>query len=106
MKFTDGYWKVNPHFTLFQAVSINEVLSSEHEVKLYVSAQKQGGRSALGGVTLEVTLFAPKEDIIGVKIQHHLDELEKRPFFYCSRNCGLIEKNDSNIILRSGKMEA
>lgn len=106
MKFTDGYWKVNPHFTLFQTVSINEVLSSEHEVKLYVSAQKQGGRSALGGVTLEVTLFAPKEDIIGVKIQHHLDELKKRPFFYCSRNCGLIEKNDSNIILRSGKMEA
>lgn len=106
MKFTDGYWKIREGFSVFQASDIQEVSCTEKELCFFVSGKNQGGRKDLGGITLEVRLSAPLENVISVKIRHHIGKPEKCPHFYLSKNCGMIQKQNGQYLLRSGDLEA
>ncbi len=105
MKFTDGYWKVQEDVTLYQVIEAGEMQVGENSITFFAAAG-QNGRKDLGGVTLTVTLSAPKENCISVKIVHYIGQKYEDTSFYQNEDCGEVSIDGENAILVSGKMKA
>lgn len=72
MKFTNGFWLLRPGVSLFPAVQLQKLETSEHLVKLLFSTRKvehRGQTLNSGSVTVEIS--SPAESVIGMRLLHH-----------------------------------
>ncbi|MGB8455315.1 MAG: alpha-xylosidase [Anaerocolumna sp.] len=81
MKFTDGYWKAKEDVMLYQASAAVDIGHDDKTIVVYAPGHQMGGRKGLGGITLKVTYFSPRINVIGVRISHHEGKIMNGPSF-------------------------
>lgn len=109
MKFTNGYWLTKPEFKMDFAVQCVRAESADNELRLLLASKPIRGRGdVLNTATLQVTLSAPRKNIIRVKITHFDGAIDRRPHFitYEDSYCPEITICDHAAFLLSGSLTA
>ncbi len=109
MKYTDGYWLKREGVEEMNAIEVYDYRIEDKTLILYCpfkSIQSKGDTLNLGMLTIEV--FAPRNNIIGVKTYHHIGDCSKKHSFdLCLEDCEVeIIVNDDNIHYIAGLAEA
>lgn len=82
MKFTDGYWQLRPGVTRLSPAGVESVEAGERSVTAFAPARRIDRRGdTLNQPLFTITLDAPAEGVIGVRIVHHAGGVPARPAF-------------------------
>ena len=108
MKFSDGMWQVKPGFTLEAPACSYAGRSDARSVTLYGPYHPVSHRGmTLNCGQMTVTLSAPSEGIISVRMENFMGACKKGPDFVLNTaDCGAVEKDGDRVILHSGKLSA
>lgn len=109
MKFTNGYWLTKPEFKMDFAVQCVRAESADNELRLLLASKPIRGRGdVLNTATLQVTLSAPRKNIIRVRITHFDGAIDRGPHFitYEDSYCPEITICDHAAFLLSGSLTA
>ncbi len=109
MKFTNGYWLIQPNFQMqyaTQAVRVEKRPDALHVLSACRPIHHRG--DTLDGGTLDVTFTAPRENIIRVTVTHFAGKRDNAPHFetYEEPVNAVIEENDETVSFTSGKLTA
>lgn len=109
MKFTDGYWMLRSGSVQNNAIEVYDYQIMDNKLIIYApfkSILTKGDTLNLGMLTIEIT--SPKEDVIGVKVYHHIGGLPLMSQFNINEFSPAIkiEEDDDYIIFISGKAKA
>jgi len=108
MKFTDGYWQMQPGFTPHYAEQVHDLEIEPDALTVYAPTRKITARGdTLGSSMLAIRFSAPMENVIRVQITHHKGALPYRPEFvlqYAASFTPIIEDNERIASLRSGEL--
>ncbi len=107
MKFTDGNWMIRKGFTVMGAVQPHEIELDPEGLTAYAAPRPLQGRgSMLDTMLLTVRFFSPLPGVIGIRLMHHMGEVERGPAFSLFSVPGndhlSVEETDGVAILRSG----
>lgn len=108
MKFSDGMWQVKPGFTLEAPACSYAGRSDARSVTLYGPYHPVSHRGmTLNCGQMTVTLSAPSEGIISVRMENFMGACKKGPDFVLNTaDCGTVETDGDRVILHSGKLSA
>ena len=108
MKFTDGYWLMQPGVTAHHAAEIADVRADEHRVTLHAPVKHVTGRGdTLNSPLLTVECWSPAEGVIGVRATHHAGSVHRGPEFELSgaaADAGKVVRDGSVVELSSGEL--
>ncbi|SIT66629.1 alpha-xylosidase [Microbacterium sp. RU33B] len=110
MKFTDGYWLTRPDMSPLYAVEVDDVRVDRSAGTMTVYAPTAVTRDrgdTLNRPMLTVTLSAPAEGIIKVRLEHHAGRVARGPFFDVHDDRAHTPEFDQSAdesILRSGSL--
>ena len=89
MKFTDGYWRHLPGVTVLRPRDVADVVVGEHTLTVYASTVPLTSRGdTLNRALVTVSFHSPMDDVIGVRIEHHLGGVDRGPSFDVARSGG------------------
>src|SRR5690349_15079027 len=110
MKFTDGYWQLRPGVSRLSPAGVGGVEAGERSLTAFAPAQRIDKRGdTLNQPLFTVTLDAPAEGVIGVRIVHHAGGLPPRPAFKLQTDDVhpvKVEVDDTAARLTSGDLTA
>lgn len=109
MNFNDGSWAVKPGYKLHKPEYVMEYRVDQD--KLWVLVLCHGlvtGEDYTAGPSLEYEFFAPRRDMIGVRVVHFRGSVKQNPEFELSRGEGsfFVEEKEDKLIVHSGCMTA
>jgi alpha-D-xyloside xylohydrolase len=82
MKFTDGFWNIRAGMTPHYAAQVNEVAVEKDSLTVYAPTKKLSGRGdTLNLPLLTIQYSSPMENIIRVKVIHHIGGRPQKPEF-------------------------
>src|SRR6478736_2693811 len=82
MKFTDGYWQHLPGVTVLRPRDVADVVVGEDTLTVYASTVPLTSRGdTLNKALVTVSFHSPMDDVIGVRIEHHLGDVDRGPSF-------------------------
>jgi alpha-D-xyloside xylohydrolase len=82
MKFTDGYWQIQPGCTPHYAVQVHDVETTPDSLTIYATTHRIEHRGdTLNSAILTVRYCSPFDNIIKVEIWHHQGGLPTKPEF-------------------------
>ena len=109
MKFTHGYWVIRENFTMSYAQQWvrTDIRGDEVNVKTACHPVRHRG-DTLGGAMLNVTLSAPRPNVIRVRLEHFQGKKDNTPHFetYCAPCKPVIAEDDEKVIFQSGDLRA
>jgi len=109
MKFTHGYWVIRENFTMSYAQQWvrTDIRGDEVNVKTACHPIRHRG-DTLGGAMLNVTLSAPRPNVIRVKLEHFQGKKDNTPHFetYNAPCKPVITEDDEKVIFQSGELRA
>ena len=109
MKFTHGYWVIRENYTMSFAQQWfrTDVHGEELNVKAACKPLRHRG-DTLGGALLNVTLSAPRPNVIRVKLEHFQGKKDNTPHFETfEAPCQpVITEDDSKVTFQSGELRA
>lgn len=109
MMFTDGAWLTRPGYKLHKPVYLMEHHICDNYLKLLVLCHgiNEGG-DYTKGPALEYRIFAPRKDMIGVRIVHHRGVEDKDPHFELKTEDVdfRVEERQDRLAVYSGRMHA
>lgn len=106
MKFSDGLWASRPGYKLHTPKMLLEYQLTQDSIHAYALCHPiQEPEDYTGGVSLEYTFTAPREDMIQVRIRHFSGGLDRGPRFQLNTcpGAGRAQESESALILRSGR---
>lgn len=106
MKFSDGLWASRPGYKLHTPKMLLEYQLTQGSIHAYALCHPiQEPEDYTGGVSLEYTFTAPREDMIQVRIRHFAGGLDRGPRFQLNTcpGAGRAQESESALILRSGR---
>lgn len=106
MKFSDGLWASRPGYKLHTPKMLLEYQLTQDSIHAYALCHPiQEPEDYTGGVSLEYTFTAPREDMIQVRIRHFAGGLDRGPRFQLNTcpGAGRAQESESALILRSGR---
>ena len=109
MKFTNGYWMTKPEFRMDFATQCVRAEQVGKELRLLAACRPIRGRGdVLNIAALQVTLSAPREDIIRVRLTHFAGAVDRAPHFETMEEPVQPEIviGPESVSLRSGKLTA
>jgi len=109
MKFTHGYWVIRENFTMSYAQQWVRTDIRGDEVNIKTSCHGIHHRGdTLGGAMLNVTLSAPRPNVIRVKLEHFQGKKDNTPHFetYSAPCTPVIAENENTILFQSGDLRA
>ena len=82
MKFTDGYWQMRPGVSILQPKDIDGFERDGDDLVVYAPTAPITSRGAtLNRSSITIRLSSPIENVIGVRVAHHLGTAEQVPAF-------------------------
>ncbi len=109
MKFTHGYWVIRENFTMSYAQqwARTTVRGDELNVKTACHPIRHRG-DTLGGGMLDVTLSAPRPNVIRVKVEHFQGKKDNTPHFetFSAPVTPVITEDDQKVTFQSGDLRA
>lgn len=109
MKFTHGYWVIRENFTMSYAQQWvrTDIRGDEVNVKTACHPIRSRGE-AIGGAMLNVTLSAPRPNVIRVKLEHFQGKKDNTPHFetYSAPCKPVITEDDEKVTFQSGDLRA
>lgn len=82
MKFTDGYWQLLPGVQVLRPRSVADVVVGEDTLTVYSATVPLTSRGdTLNRPLVTVTFSSPMDDVIGVRIEHHVGGVDRGPAF-------------------------
>lgn len=82
MKFTDGYWQMRPGVSILQPKDIDGFERDGDDLVVYAPTAPITSRGAtLNRSSITIRLSSPIENVIGVRVAHHLGSAEQVPAF-------------------------
>ena len=110
MKFTDGYWQMQPGVTPYYAVHVHEVEATPDALTIYAPTQRLRGRGdTLNLPLLTVHLSSPMENVIRVQLYHHKGGRPPKPQFELKPQPApdvIVRDEDAAATLTSGQLTA
>lgn len=109
MKFTHGYWVIRDNFTMSYAQQWVRTNIRGNELNVKTSCHPIHGRgSTIGGAMLNVTLSAPRPNVIRVKLEHFQGKKDNTPHFetYSIPCSPVITEDDIKVTFQSGDLRA
>jgi len=82
MKFTDGYWQMQPGITPHYAIQVHDVKIEGMALTVFAATQKIEHRGdTLNSAIITIRYSSPVENVIRVQIYHHKGMRPKQPDF-------------------------
>ena len=82
MKFTDGYWQVQPGVEILRPRDIDEVVRQGDALLAYApTAPIETRGDTLNRPLITVRVDSPMDDVVGVRIAHYLGGIDRGPEF-------------------------
>lgn len=82
MKFSDGNWLLPEGMSILNPHHVHSVRVTERKVEVLALAVRGHGRAdQINAPTFTLTLTAPMEGVIGIRIEHHKGSLKRGPAF-------------------------
>ncbi len=108
MRFSDGMWQVRPGFTLEAPACSYAGHTDARSITLYGPYHPVTHRGmTLNCGQMTVTLSAPAEGVISVRMENFMGACKKGPDFVLNTtDCGVVETDGDRAVLRSGKLTA
>lgn len=110
MKFTDGFWQLRPDTEVLYAQEAYDIERLGETLRVTAPTKVIAARGdTLNRPTLTVTLSAPMEGVVGVKIEHHRGGKEPIGFELVGAGdgAGSVElPDDGSGVVRSGPLSA
>ena len=108
MKFTDGYWRIEPGVSPFFPAQVSGIDLSPGALTVYGPTKKQAQRGDVLNVALLTVRFSsPMLDVIRVQICHHKGRLPSKPEFELRQDCApevQITDDEQAATLTSGQL--
>lgn len=108
MKFTDGYWRIEPGISPFFPAQVCGIDLSPGALTVYGPTKKQAQRGDVLNVALLTVRFSsPMSDVIRVQICHHKGRLSSKPEFELRQDCApevQISDDEQAATLTSGQL--
>lgn len=109
MKFTDGIWLVKDGYEINSPREVFDYQLGTDSIRLFAPFKKietRGDTLNLGMMTVDIA--SPREDVLNIKLQHHMGGIEAGPTFQLEdkRVPLLAEDSDEAITLKSGALSA
>lgn len=109
MKFTNGYWMTKPEYRINYATQCVRAEALENTLRLLTACRPVKGRGdVLNGATLQVTLSAPRKNIIRVQVTHFAGEKDNGPHFetYPEKTQPVIQIEKDAAVFQNGDLTA
>jgi alpha-D-xyloside xylohydrolase len=110
MKFTDGQWLLQPGVSAFYPAEAHDVTRENDSLVIHAPTRPIKHRGdTLGGPLLTVTLSAPMDDVVRVRLEHFVgseDRNPKIPLQPVPAPAVVIENSKEATSLRSGELTA
>ncbi len=109
MKFTDGFWQLRPGVQALYGQEARDLQAQGNELVVTSTTKVIANRGdTLNRPTLTLTLFAPAEGVIGVRVQHFLGAHREPGFELVGAQPGLgtVSVDDEQGTLSSGDLTA
>ena len=109
MKFTHGYWVIRENFTMSYAQQWVRTDIRQDQVNVKAACHPIRSRGdAIGGAMLNVTLSAPRPNVIRIKLEHFQGKKANTPQFETfSAPCSPVITEDENmVVFQSGELRA
>ena len=109
MKFTNGYWMTKPEYRINYATQCVRAEALEDTLRLLTACRPVKGRGdVLNGATLQVTLSAPRKNIIRVQVTHFAGEKDNGPHFetYSEKTQPVIQIGKDAAVFQNGDLTA
>jgi len=109
MKFTNGYWMTKPNYHMDFTAQCVRAEKEEKSLRLLAACKPVRGRGdVLNIAALQVTLSAPRRNIIRVKVTHFAGEADHGPHFQTYEEDFIpeIRIEDTAASIRSGDLTA
>ena len=109
MKFTNGYWMTKPEYRINYATQCVRAEALENTLRLLTACRPVKGRGdVLNGATLQVTLSAPRKNIIRVQVTHFAGEKDNGPHFetYPEKTQPVIQIGKDAAVFQNGDLTA
>lgn len=108
MKFSDGNWLLPEGMSILSPHHVHSVRVSERSAEVLALAVRGHGRAdQINAPTFTLTLTAPMEGVIGLRIVRHKGGLKRGPAFDLFPDDGFrpqIDNGDDALTLRSGAL--
>jgi alpha-D-xyloside xylohydrolase len=108
MKFTDGYWQMQPGFEPHYAAQVHEVEVNLRDLTVYAPTQKLTSRAdTLGVPVLTIRFSSPMANVIRVQIAHNKGEILHRPEFVLYDHddfTPVISEDNESAVCTSGQL--
>ncbi|NAZ81609.1 alpha-xylosidase, partial [Kineococcus sp. R8] len=105
MKFTDGYWQLQPGTTALRPAGVDDVVTDGRTLTVYAPTAPQRHRGdSLNRPVITVTFSSPAPDVVGVTIEHHRGAVDRGPRFALTPAPGAVttEVGEQEASLVSG----
>ena len=122
MKFTDGYWQVLPGISILRPQSVDDVVVADGSgadgttdgprLSVYAPTAPITTRGdTLNRPQITITVDAPMDDVVGVRIEHFQGGVDHGPAFEIHRQAGdakaiVIQGDDPHAAITSGALTA
>ena len=109
MKFTDGYWQTLPGFSILRPQDVREVEQREDRVVVHAATTPILRRGdTLNRPMVTITLDAPAEGVVGVRIEHFSGVAARGPEFPLDRGAVAPElvRDGDTVTFTSGGLTA
>jgi alpha-D-xyloside xylohydrolase len=108
MKFSDGFWQMRAGYQPFYAAEVHEVEDCGDRLVVYAPTRRLSSRGdTLNLPVLTVEFSSPMENVIRVRLAHHLGGQPRRPQFevFPQPACAVeICQDEALVSLRSGQL--
>ena len=109
MKFTEGYWQTKPEFDFnFAIQSFSGAIVGDALRVVCATVPINGRGDLLNHGTLTVTLTSPMADVIRVRVEHFMGEVDRGPHFELSESPvkPVITETEDAWTFQSGRAKA
>ncbi len=110
MKFTDGQWILQPGVSAFYPAEVHDVTTEGESLIVHAPTRPIKHRGdTLGGPLLTVTLSAPMDDVVRVRLEHFVGAEDRNPQIPLQPVAApkvVIENSKDAALLRSGGLTA
>ncbi|WP_256760052.1 alpha-xylosidase [Cohnella sp. WQ 127256] len=107
MKFSDGNWLIQGDYNIISPIQVHSVKQQNNALIVYAAPKSVTERlSQLDVPLITITLFSPRDHIIGVRIEHFAGGYETGPNFELETDPNAkitTEDNEHEASLTSGK---
>jgi alpha-D-xyloside xylohydrolase len=106
MKFTDGYWMMQPDVRGSYAAEVRDVTVSDRSVTLLAATQPIRHRGdTLRGPVITIAAEAPMPDVVAVRVTHFAGGVDCPPWFQVTETDHDVSvTQDDTVELRSGRL--